>query len=512
MELYIHRQGQTSGPFTEEQVIGKIEDGSLSVSDLAMVSGQSDSEWHPLSSFIEEETDAHESRITSECEGSTFVLKDGVQTGPFTDAEIKARLQSGVLAPSDLAWREGWQEWQPLSVLYPSFSLRNAPPVPSTRTSKTQPPVPPSVAATVATTSPAPAKATLEKVLSRVLMGFFIVVGLVLLVGVVLTNFMDSASWHTFLAVFRPQSWREAGKGFQPTAKPMPLTLQMQQALADKVSKKLDHALKGAMDQIATQDLREKKEPTGISSVDHIRILKESIEELGYSFEATLMDINRSQKDLDGSLFVTELLNPVRDHLEEARSAGLISPAGFDALSPQKPSPPSSTVPSSVQSERTPAAHGPIQVESTEAAKSFVSGTWTYIGAKLDQVIRVSESIGSRPEDNPHRIHWLKWVVKDDGTIEVFDVAPSAENWGKVSYLWHYTITSGRYADTGDRYYAMDIVMSDGTIPRGAAVIIPTQDKLNFQYKARPNEELPSALRVDANVLMTRGDLSPFRN
>lgn len=46
--------------------------------------------------------------------GSTFVLKDGQQKGPFENDVLLACMKGGVLLDSDLAWKEGQADWIPL--------------------------------------------------------------------------------------------------------------------------------------------------------------------------------------------------------------------------------------------------------------------------------------------------------------------------------------------------------------------------------------------------------------
>ena len=43
-----------------------------------------------------------------------FVLKDGVQQGPYSAGEIQDRLDDGRLLPTDLSWHEGAAGWQPI--------------------------------------------------------------------------------------------------------------------------------------------------------------------------------------------------------------------------------------------------------------------------------------------------------------------------------------------------------------------------------------------------------------
>jgi uncharacterized RDD family membrane protein YckC len=46
-----------------------------------------------------------------------YVAKNGQQTGPFSPPEIKAQLQTGDIAPTDLAWYEGLSGWTALKSL-----------------------------------------------------------------------------------------------------------------------------------------------------------------------------------------------------------------------------------------------------------------------------------------------------------------------------------------------------------------------------------------------------------
>ncbi len=49
---------------------------------------------------------------------ATFVQHDGQELGPYDDEEVCRRLADGRLAYEDMAWREGWEEWQPLHEFY----------------------------------------------------------------------------------------------------------------------------------------------------------------------------------------------------------------------------------------------------------------------------------------------------------------------------------------------------------------------------------------------------------
>jgi len=49
-----------------------------------------------------------------------YILRDGQETGPFTEEVTQSLLKQGSVLINDLAWREGLEQWSPLhSVLYP---------------------------------------------------------------------------------------------------------------------------------------------------------------------------------------------------------------------------------------------------------------------------------------------------------------------------------------------------------------------------------------------------------
>lgn len=48
-----------------------------------------------------------------------WIGRNGERHGPYEEEDVRAWLRSGQVSGSDLAWREGLADWQPLSVLYP---------------------------------------------------------------------------------------------------------------------------------------------------------------------------------------------------------------------------------------------------------------------------------------------------------------------------------------------------------------------------------------------------------
>jgi hypothetical protein len=58
----------------------------------------------------------------------TYILRNGVQEGPFTDEAIIEALNEHVLSYDDLSWKEGMPEWQPLRCLYQQKGSQPPPP------------------------------------------------------------------------------------------------------------------------------------------------------------------------------------------------------------------------------------------------------------------------------------------------------------------------------------------------------------------------------------------------
>lgn len=60
-----------------------------------------------------------------------YLAKDGAQTGPFSEDQLHQMLAGGQAVSSDLAWREGMADWQPLRNL---LGLSQPPPLPAVHT------------------------------------------------------------------------------------------------------------------------------------------------------------------------------------------------------------------------------------------------------------------------------------------------------------------------------------------------------------------------------------------
>ena len=50
---------------------------------------------------------------------STFINKNGVQSGPLSDEQIIASINQGLFGAEDFCWREGWDGWKKIGSVYP---------------------------------------------------------------------------------------------------------------------------------------------------------------------------------------------------------------------------------------------------------------------------------------------------------------------------------------------------------------------------------------------------------
>ena len=63
-----------------------------------------------------------------------FIARNGKPTGPYLVSEIQHRIQSGDLAITDLCWKEGMTEWQPISAIQElglALAEKAPPPIPT---------------------------------------------------------------------------------------------------------------------------------------------------------------------------------------------------------------------------------------------------------------------------------------------------------------------------------------------------------------------------------------------
>src|SRR5436190_23566123 len=67
----------------------------------------------------------------------------GRPIGPYSESEVRNRLLSGAIDPSDLAWHEGASTWAPLST-FPQFASASRPTLPQESSTPPSPVPPPS--------------------------------------------------------------------------------------------------------------------------------------------------------------------------------------------------------------------------------------------------------------------------------------------------------------------------------------------------------------------------------
>lgn len=117
-------------------------------------------------------------------------------------------------------------------------------------------------------------------------------------------------------------------------------------------------------------------------------------------------------------------------------------------------------------------------VSNLDQARKFFIGTWTFT-QPLDQVY----STGSI-------FQWERWVVRPDGVVEQYEASPRDNDWGKPT-LWKYTVITDKYADDGQRYFA--IRLGDSHL----VGIMSGDDALDFHFHKD-------------TVTMVRGEKFPF--
>ena len=87
-----------------------------------------------------------------------LIHHDGREIGPYSESEVRSRLNSGAISSSDLAWHEGATDWAPLSS-FPQFASSPRPTPPPLPTSARSGPPLPASPSRVSDTVPPPAPA-----------------------------------------------------------------------------------------------------------------------------------------------------------------------------------------------------------------------------------------------------------------------------------------------------------------------------------------------------------------
>jgi hypothetical protein len=122
-------------------------------------------------------------------------------------------------------------------------------------------------------------------------------------------------------------------------------------------------------------------------------------------------------------------------------------------------------------------ATSPSSISSIEKAQKYVIGTWVY-AEPLDP-------------QNQYVNWWQKWVVKEGGVMDVYIAEPASDSWKKPESV-RYNIITGKYQDTGERYYAIQVT--------GTAQFAVIRPDGTLQYSIMGNGAVP----------MRRGDHNPF--
>ncbi len=119
--------------------------------------------------------------------------------------------------------------------------------------------------------------------------------------------------------------------------------------------------------------------------------------------------------------------------------------------------------------------------EALEEARKFMVGTWNF-----------SEPVGTAAKG----WHWYKFVVNADGTLLFYMVTPAADDWGKAESL-KWEMGTGKFGNTGERYYVLTIVNTDEGY-RPLQVFISRDGPVALSYSAK------------APLPLSKGDAFPF--
>ena len=114
MEIYITRDGQQFGPYSEGDCQSFIQSGQLLENDFAWRDGLA--EWQPLKELL----------AAPAATLQIFVSHNGQQSGPFTQEQLVERVKSGEVAPDAWVWHEGMAGWEALSAKFPETAPATA--------------------------------------------------------------------------------------------------------------------------------------------------------------------------------------------------------------------------------------------------------------------------------------------------------------------------------------------------------------------------------------------------
>jgi hypothetical protein len=96
-------------------------------------------------------------------------------------------------------------------------------------------------------------------------------------------------------------------------------------------------------------------------------------------------------------------------------------------------------------------------VGSVEEAKDFLTGTWTYTETEKIFYTQPNILVPALAVGNV----WVKVVLKKDGVFELYQTPPTADNWGKPISTGSWKPDTGKYSDTGERWFSANITMSN---------------------------------------------------
>ncbi len=107
----------------------------------------------------------------------------------------------------------------------------------------------------------------------------------------------------------------------------------------------------------------------------------------------------------------------------------------------------------------------PAVPKSPAAAKQYVVGTWVFTAPLTLEM--------------PHVVSWQRWIIRDDGTVDIFETPPASDSWGKP-VTRQYEIATAKYRDTGERFYCVKISGSPlyATILEDGSLVVQGQDKV----------------------------------
>lgn len=119
----------------------------------------------------------------------------------------------------------------------------------------------------------------------------------------------------------------------------------------------------------------------------------------------------------------------------------------------------------------------PAPPKTAEEAQKFVLGTWVYATPITPQT--------------PHVTKWQRWVIRGDGTVDIYQAEPASDTWGQPM-SFRYVMDSAKYQDTGARFYVLAIPKTEiwANIEEDGALLVHDSGKVM--------------------AVLSRGDKNPF--